>query len=399
MNFVPNYLNKTNQYKQLKKRKMKNENELSLLTTKLNSTLTSRSKPVAETIAKIERTGSMLDDFVKPVKELGFVRHMADGIVRMEFDYNDTVNNAMVEKRTSLTLNDFAVGQIGDKFGVPQGYLRSLHNGTGWEKQLATTIMSEHAANITRERVLVRSIEGEVRGFLSDKYRRLNSMEIFVAFLMAAQQAGNVLVDAYSGETKGFLEVINPKIVEFDTPLNGRNYAAFGARIRNSDFGDGALEIRTFMINVQCMNGLVGQSMLKEFHLGGRIPENITISEDTYRKDTAAKAALVSDIMKQVYLPESTSAMIQKIEGASAKELDLTKAVEKLPKLGFTLTESEAVGRVLMANDPANGLEGSATLWKLVNGMTAVARDAEPARRRELELIAGEMLLKPSTLN
>jgi hypothetical protein len=217
-------------------------------------------------------------------------------------------------------------------------------------------------------------------------------MEIFMAFLMAARNTGSVLVDAHAGETKGFLEVINPNIIEFDTPLNGRNYMAMGARVRNSDFGDGALEVYLFGLMVKCMNGLVGQSMLKEFHLGGKIPDNIQISEDTYKKDTAAKAALVGDIMKQVYLPETTNSMIEKIKGASAKQIDIIKEVEKLPKLGLSQVETEAVGRVLMENDPNNGLFGSPSLWKLVNGLTAVARESKPDRKRELEMIAGTMM-------
>lgn len=367
---------------------MKNENELSLLTAKLNSTLTARSKPVADAIAQIERTGSMLDDYVVPMPKLIYNKDMSDESVGLAFRPN--------EKSPILQfgLHRHAVGQIAEKLGVPSAYLRNLVGGDPWQRDLSVNIMQKHTDNNQRERVLVRTVDNEVRGFLSDKYRRLNSMEIFIAFLMAAQQYDNVLVDAHAGETKGFLEVINPNIVEFDTPLNGRNYAAFGARIRNSDFGDGALEVRTFMLNVKCMNGMVGQSMLKEFHLGGRIPENIRISEDTYKKDTAAKAALVSDIMRQVYNPENTEMMIRKIEGASAKAVDLIKEVEKLPKLGFTIGEADAVGKVLMNNDPNDGVEGGASLWKLVNGMTAVARDAAPERRRELEQIAGDMLVK-----
>jgi hypothetical protein len=355
---------------------MKNEKELSILTAKLNATLTSRSKPVAEAIAQIEKTGSMLDDFVVPTSTLKFLPDLTG--VRLTFP---------VPEGTALayTLHEHAQGQIAEKLGVPPTYLKNLIGGTDWQRGLAQEIMQTHADNTQRERVLVRTVDQQVRGFLSDKYRRLNSMEIFMAFLMAAQAAENVLVDAHSGETKGFLEVINPKIIEFDTPLNGRNYAVFG---------DGALEVRTFMINVQCMNGLVGQSMLKEFHLGGRIPENVQISEDTYRKDTTAKAALVKDIMASVYSPENTDRMIRKIEGASTKEIDLIKEVEKLPKLGFTLGEAEAVNKVLMQNNPADGLQGSPTLWKLVNGMTAVARESKPERRRELEQIAGEMLTK-----
>jgi len=373
---------------------MKNDNELSILTTKLNSYLTSKSKPVTEAIARIERTGSLLDDYVKPVKELTFARSLVGGDVRMNFNYNDVESGTMIERTTSLGLHEHAVSQIGDKFGVPPAYLRNLTFGTNWEKNLATTIMQEHASNIARERVLIRSVEGEVRGVLSDKYRRLNSMEIFMAFLLGAQQIGSVLVDAHSGETKGFLEVINPNIVEFDTQLNGRNYACIGARIRNSDFGDGALEVYLFALMVKCMNGLVGQTMLKEFHLGGRIPENIQISEDTYKKDTAAKAALVGDVMKQLAAPDVTNGLITRIQGAAAVEVNLVKEVEKLPKLGLTLGEAENVGRVLMENNPDNGLQGSASLWKLVNGLTAVARESKPERKRELEQIAGEMLVR-----
>jgi hypothetical protein len=365
---------------------MENTNELSLLAKKLNEHLNGRAKPVAEAIAKIERTGTLLDDYIAPVTSLEFIRDTdrvnlnLRGIANVNYD--------------AFRLHDHAQGQIADKLGVPPSYLKSLIGGKDWQKNLSVDIMNTHSANITRERVLVRTVEGEVRGFLSDKYRRLNSMEIFVAFLLAAQQNGNVLVDAHSGETKGFLEVINPNIIEFDTPLNGRNFAAIGARIRNSDFGDGALEVYQFLLMVRCMNGLVGESRLKEFHLGGRIPDNISISEDTYRKDTAAKAALVGDIMKSLYTGDNTTAMIERIKGASAKEVDIVKEVERLPKLGLTMTESDAVGKVLMENNPDNGLQGSATLWKLVNGLTAVARDAAPERKRELELIAGNMLVK-----
>jgi hypothetical protein len=146
------------------------------------------------------------------------------------------------------------------------------------------------------------------------------------------------------------------------------------------------------MLNVLCLNGLVGESILREFHLGNRIPEDIRVSEETYHKETAARAALVTDIMHQIYLPEHTDKMIQKIEGASAQRISIQREIEHLPKLGLSVSEVKAVERVLMENAPENGLEGSPTLWKLVNAMTAVARDSQPERKRELELIASDML-------
>jgi hypothetical protein len=362
---------------------METRNELSILTERLQKTLNERSKPVSDAIRQIETTGSLLDDYVAPTASLEF--HNRDGFgVSLMIDA-DTPH-------PFYQLHPNAIRQIGERFGVPAGFLTTLISGSDWQKNLSVRIMDDHAHNTTRERVLLRTVNGQLRGFLSDRYRRLNSMEIFVAFLTAARNYNNVLVDAHSGETKGFLEVINPEIVEFDTPQNGRNYAVFGARIRNSDFGDGALDVRTFMLNVKCLNGLVGETMLRELHLGGRIPENIQISDDTMKKETAAKAGLVRDIMASVYHPDNVRKMIGKIENASARIIDIPAEIERLPKLGLTVGESQSVGKLLMENDPANGLDGSPTLWKLVNGMTAVARDARPERKRELEEIAGSML-------
>jgi len=369
---------------------MKNENELSLLSAKLESHLKGRARNIQDSIAQINRTGSLLDDYIKPVRELEF---STPNDVIMSFNYYDDVNGEMVNKRADLNLHPHAVTQIAEKFGVPAGYLRDRTFGESWERNLGAHIMQKHADNTARERVLIRSIEGQVRGFLTDKYRRLNSMEIFLAFLMAAQATKSVLVDAHAGETKGFLEVINPNIVEFDTPLNGRNYACIGARIRNSDFGDGKLELYLFALMVQCMNGIVGESKLAERHLGGRIPDDIEISEETYKKDTAAKASLVTDVMKQIYTPDVQNGLISKIQGASATRINIVKEVEKLPKIGLTIDESKTVGKLLMENDPANGLAGEPTMWKLVQGLTAMARDAEPERKRSLELIASGMLI------
>lgn len=366
---------------------METRTELSILTERMNATLQSRSKSITGAIAQIETTGSLLDDYVVPTAGIKFINDPdmdQTGVKVFTPDFET--------ERSFYSLHPNAIRQIGERFGVPAGFLASLIGGSEWQRELSVRIMDDHAHNAARERALLRTVDGQLRGFLSDRYRRLNSMEIFTAFLTAAQQFKSVLVDAHAGETRGFLEVINPSIVEFDTPQNGRNYAVFGARIRTSDFGDGALSVSTFMLNVRCLNGLVGENQLNERHLGGRIPDNIMISDDTMRKETAAKAGLVRDIMSTIYHPDNVHKMIGKIENASARTIDVPTEIERLPKLGLTIGESKLVGNVLMNNDPNDGLIGSPTMWKLVNAMTAVARDSKPERKRDLEEIAGSML-------
>ena len=89
-----------------------------------------------------------------------------------------------------FTLHDNAIGQLADRMGVPQRYLRQLSQGAEWAKNLAAEILNEHSGWTERSRVLVRTVGEQVRGVLSDSYRRLNSVEILTAFVQEASRQG-----------------------------------------------------------------------------------------------------------------------------------------------------------------------------------------------------------------
>lgn len=358
-----------------------------MMENKLQSMLTQRARSIGTAIQHIQDTGNMLDDYVVGLPKLRFgngTSREIDGVYAQFPDHRG--------KHITTTMHDNAIAQLGARFGVPTGYLKNLSRGEQWQRELAAKTLNEFAGNIERERLLLRTVDGQMRAALSDRYRRINSMKVFLTFLLAAQEANSVLVDAHAGEVKNFMEVVHPEVVEFDTPNNGVEYVVFGARYRDSDFGAGASELRAFMLKVVCLNGMTGQQILKEVHLGGTIPENIEISQDTIVKDTEARAGFVRDAMNSVWKPQYKEMMVEKIKGASMKEVDVEKEVEKLPKLGLSKEEANSLRTILINNDPENGLQGAPTLWKLTNGLTAMARDAGPERGRELERIAGQMI-------
>lgn len=359
-------------------------NEKAIMQNKLESMISKKAHDIGAVIERIGATGNMIDDDTVAVSNLQF-SHQATGNV--EVIYPDHEGN-IIQSR----IHDHAFAHLGSKFGIPRGFLKEMAHGEMWQKDLAAHTLSEFSSNVDRDRLLLRSVEGEVRAAVSDRYRRLNSMKIFMTFLQAAQATGSRLVDAYNGDTRAYMEVINPEVVEFDTPLNGKNYGVFGARIRNSDFGHGALELRSFMLNVACLNGMVGETQLHEVHLGGVIPENIEISNETVLKDTEARASLVADTMNSIYSLTNTERMIESIKGASSREIDIQEETKRLPKLGVSKMEVEAFTNVLLNNNPDDGVQGGPSMWKFVNGLTAVARDSKPERKRELEKIAGELL-------
>ena len=93
-----------------------------------------------------------------------------------------------------FSLHDNAIGQLADRMGVPQRYLRQLaQKGLHGRKALPQKSLNEHSGWTERSRVLVRTVGEQVRGVLSDSYRRLNSVEILTAFVQEAAKQGAVI--------------------------------------------------------------------------------------------------------------------------------------------------------------------------------------------------------------
>ena len=74
-------------------------------------------------------------------------------------------------------------------------------------------------------------------------------------------------------------------------------------------------------------------------------------------------------------------------------EVDFDRELKKLTGNGWLLKqESKEVEKILMRNNPDDGVQGGATLWKLTQAITAHARELSPERSRELHEISGELL-------
>ena len=92
----------------------------------------------------------------------------------------------------------------------------------------------------------MRSLGGELRGFLSDRYRRLDSRPIIEAFATAVQHKGALPYDGYVTDTKVAIQAIMPEVYE---PVPGE-MVAYGLSLENSDFGNGALSIRAYLLRI-----------------------------------------------------------------------------------------------------------------------------------------------------
>lgn len=253
----------------------------------------------------------------------------------------------------------------------------------------------EEYENTERSRMLIRCVGNQVRGVLSDSYKRINSIDILVAFLQEALASDAVIADALYTETKMYVETILPTPVEIPTAKNGTVVLFAGARFSTSDFGDGALEMKSFLLNGACLNGMVRETQMRKVHIGGRLNDNLLLSQQTYDLDTKANCSAVRDITKYLYDRNTILAKAMEIEAAAEVEVDASKELKALAKAGHLYKqESEEIEKLMIQSRPDDGCQGQSTLWKLTQAITAHARDCEPRRQRELHEISGQLLSK-----
>lgn len=285
-----------------------------------------------------------------------------------------------------------ALNQMSAKFDIPSKYINDLATGDLWKNNLAAHTLTKYFANTDRQKVLLRSINGELRGFLSDRYKRLNSYEIMSNFLSGVRNNGLNVFDMHVSDTRNWIEVLDKNIINIDTPNNGIVSAVFGMRMSNSDFGDGAFELNSYFLQVICMNGMTRKNAIRQVHLGRKLDENIEYSQKTYELDTAATVSAMNDTVKYLVSPEYRMKQIATIQKASEKIIEVDSYIKKLTPMGMLKNEVESVKSLLMANRIEDGLQGEASLWKFCQSIGAVGRDKDEIRHRELDQISGKLL-------
>lgn len=344
---------------------------------------------VQATMERLVNEGKIAQDYIAP---LGVNLKINDHAPVITFN-GEGDKLAMNLPDGQFSLHDNAIGQLADRLGVPQRYLRTLAGGEAWGRQLAATVLNEHSGWTQRSRVLVRTVGQQVRGVLSDSYRRLNSVEILTAFVQEASGQGAVIADAYMSDTKVWAETILPQPLVIPTRNNGDVVIFMGARFSTSDYGDGAVDMRAFMLNGACLNGMVRESVMKQVHLGSKLPDNLQLSQQTYELDTRTTVSAVRDLTSGLFSRDSIERKAIEIQGASEMAVDFEHELKRLTKDGGLLkAEGKEVEKILMRNDPEDGVQGGATLWKLTQAITAHARELSPERSRELHELSGQLM-------
>lgn len=273
------------------------------------------------------------------------------------------------------SLNNWSGGQVAAFADIPREYFRRLSDET--PHLLAENI--NHGLEMQRQTQakprLLRTIDGHVRGFLSNSYRMLDSHDLMSAVMPMLVDHNFEVVSCELTERRLYLKTATPKI---QGEVKKGDVVSYGVMISTSDVGGGSLRVEPFYLRLWCLNGAVSSNGFNQRHLGSRNQEREVqelLTDNTKMLNDQAFFATVRDYMAHTMKPEVFQLELAKMQDAAnrpIKNLDLETVVELTMKKVGVIGEGVKKG-ILEALADGNQNAGL-TQWGLMNSFTAAAK-------------------------
>lgn len=288
----------------------------------------------------------------------------------------------------SYRITDIAHRQIADRLSIPYKYYERMR--TDYPALLDKNINGWLMKN--PERRMLRTLDGKLRAFLSDRYRRLDNLELVDHVLpVIAEMKGCEIISCDITETHLYLKVINKTMKAEIVPGDA---VQAGFVISNSEIGLGALKVEPLVYRLVCKNGMISKDLAhKKYHTGKQVED----TDNAY--ELYSDATLAAD--DKAYFMK-----VQDIVSAAVDEAKFVLTVDKMRTAMNIKTGDNPVQTVEVLGDRyvLNKLERASILrhfimgndyshFGLVNAVTRSSQDAQDYNRAtELERIGGTLL-------
>lgn len=343
--------------------------------------------PIDEFVAEIHRLDQSKQDFVATTDRLQL--HQAQE-ARLGYELSGQAEDEQV-----LFMNpvkETAHEQIGARLGIPRSYYTRcdreapdllLDNVNYWFRQ-------------KNDRRLIRILDGKVRAFLSDRYARIDHVDVLRAIeqpLVHLQgECGARVESCQVTDAKMYVKIVVPGIEE---AVDVGDVVQAGFVISNSEIGAGAFTVQQMVYRLVCKNGMVRGQSLRKTHLGGRISDDGDASiwsDDTRRSEDNTTLLAARDVVRAATDMTRFQAVVARMREVGHMP-DATNSISTVERLGKTYglsdVEQGLVLNCFVANAPRDGLG----LYGLLNAVTEASQSIEDYERAtDLEELGGNLL-------
>ena len=335
-------------------------------------------KSIEELYQNLEEQRENRKDIIADTRSL--VVSSTDGITTLSVSTGDDI--------LSYSVSDVSHRQIAERRSIPFKYYERMRadypelldkNVNGWLQK-------------NPEKRMLRTLDGKLRAFLSDRYRRLDNLELVDHVLpVIAQMKGCSIESCDITETHLYMKIINKTMKAEIIP---GDIVQAGFVISNSEIGLGALKVEPLVFRLVCKNGLICKELAHKKYHAGRQVEDTDNAYELYSDETLA----ADD--KAYFLK------VQDIVSAAVNEAKFNLAVDKMRSSMNVPTGEDPVRTVEVLGDRyvLNKVERASILrhfimgndfsaFGLVNAVTRSSQDVTDYNRAtELERLGGTLL-------
>ena len=321
---------------------------------------TGRSLP--EVLAELQRQNESKRDYISPAPSL---KLWSDG---------NTLSMRTPVSQELFGTTDLFHRQVGAALSIPAKYYDLM-------KTQKPDLLAENINAWLRDRdqsYMIRSMDygdGRVaRAFLSDRYRRIDNLDVASAVLpLFAGQPDIEVMSAEVTESKLYLKVVNHRI---EASCVGDTVQA-GVVISNSEVGQGAVSVLPLIYTLACTNGMVVSSLGERKTHVGRTAKGtedfVVYQEDTLEAEDKAFMLKLRDATMAAIEETRFARIVDKLEEAAGARI--TGRVQDVVELtgkncGLSTSEQDSILNYLIQG-------GDLSLYGLANAITRSSQDVE----------------------
>ena len=290
-----------------------------------------------------------------------------------------------------MTITGIAHRQIGTHLRIPAAYYDRMreerpdllaYNANTWFKQESSQRM-------------LRTLDGSARAYLSNRYRRIDNLDIAEIVLPVIQQMEDAYFESCQiTDSRMYIKVVNKRLEAEVVP---GDIVQSGVIISNSEVGLGSVNIQPLVYRLVCSNGMVvNDAQTRRTHIGrvNEADENFQLfSRETLAADDHAFAMKIKDTVMAAVDETRFTRVVGMMREATTVQMNTTDipGVVRLASKDFNITEEESTGvlqRLIEGKD--------LTLYGLSNAVTRFSQDVDSYdRATALEGIGYNILSMP----
>ena len=290
-----------------------------------------------------------------------------------------------------LQINQTAHRQFGTHLKIPAAYYDRML--TTHPELLAHNVNSWFQREPSKR--MLRTMGGTARAFLSNRYRRIDNLEIAQVVLPIIQEMEGAHIESCQiTESRMYLKVVNTRLEAEVVP---GDIVQAGVIISNSEVGLGSVCIQPLVYRLVCSNGMIiNDAQTRRNHVGrtNETDESFQLySEETLMAEDKAFVLKIQDTVRAAVDEARFSQVIGMMKTAKQAAMNTqdVPGIVRLASREFHITDDESTG-VLQHLIEGNDL----TLYGLSNAITRHSQDIENYdRATELESIGYNILSMP----